>query len=728
VSRTPETRPRAGAWWPWSIVAGAVLWGLISLRAETVAVPYLNDSSMHEQMARVATAQLRGGHLPLTSWFPYLGEGSPQFLHYQSLPAMITGAVGLLTGGDVAFRWSLYLLLSLWPISVYGAARLFGGGRAAAAGAAAMSPFLMSATGVGYEQQAYVWIGYGVWTQLWAMWTLPLAWGFGWQAIRHGRHRFAAVLMVALSCAFHFETGYLAFAPLVLWPFVSDGRFAVRVRRTVVLLGGSLLAIAWVIVPLFAQRDWAATNQVLKGTALENGYGAIQVLRWLVSGGLLDHGRFPVVTIFAWIGVIVAGVRWRRDPNDRALLVALVVCLLMSFGRATFGDLVSVFPGSADIFFRRFMMGVQLAALLLAGRGAAWVATAVRLGLAHWRPPASAGLLRAVQRRDGLVLAPLALAAAVLVLIPAWLQLDTYDSRNAAQISAQRRSDTTQGAQVDQLISLIQRGRRGRTYAGMPSNFGADFTVGQVPVFKYLESRDVDEVGYTLRTASLMTDPENYFDENNPSDYRLFGVRYLILPATSDAPVPARRIRQVGNYVLWTLPQNGYVQVGTIIGSLAANRTNVGTQSISLLDSDLAAREEYLRVAFDRRSGSAHAPASVDRRPPGAVSTETDDLPQGRASATVTLGRAGAVILSASFDPGWTATVDGMAARTEMVAPALVGTIVPAGTHRVVFRYRGFSAYAWLLALSGLTLLGLLGLELAPVAGRRRERRTASVP
>ena len=42
------------------------------------------------------------GHLPMTSWFPYLGLGSPQFLHYQGLPAMLTGVLGLATGGDSA--------------------------------------------------------------------------------------------------------------------------------------------------------------------------------------------------------------------------------------------------------------------------------------------------------------------------------------------------------------------------------------------------------------------------------------------------------------------------------------------------------------------------------------------------------------------------------------------------------------------------------------------------
>ena len=177
------------------LVAAAVGWNLVSLRALTLGVAYLNDSSLHEQMVRFATAQLRAGHLPLTSWFPFLGEGSPQFLHYQSLPAILTGRSGWLIGPDVAFRWSLYLLLSLWPISVYLSARAFGAGRPAAAASAAMSPFLVSATGVGYEQHAYVWTGFGVWTQLWASWTLPLAWGFSWRAIRDGRGYFRAVLL-----------------------------------------------------------------------------------------------------------------------------------------------------------------------------------------------------------------------------------------------------------------------------------------------------------------------------------------------------------------------------------------------------------------------------------------------------------------------------------------------------------------------------------------------------
>ncbi|MBV9805266.1 MAG: hypothetical protein JO130_18860, partial [Solirubrobacterales bacterium] len=509
-----EVRGLAALWWPWLLLAAAVAWNLVSLRALTLGVTYLNDSSLHEQMVRFASSQLRNGHLPLASWFPFLGEGSPQFLHYQSLPAIVTGAVGLLTGPDVAFRWSLYLLLSLWPISVYLSARAFGARPPAAGASAAMAPFLVSATGVGYEQHAYVWAGFGVWTQLWASWTLPLAWGLSWRAIRDGRGYFGAVLLTALTVALHFETGYLALSVLLVWPLIAGRPLAARLRRAAILLGGSLLASAWVIVPLLAQRPWAAVNEPLQSTGLVNGYGARQVLDWLISGQLLDHGRLPVVTVLAALGLGLAWLAWSSDIDGRAVLIALAVCLLFAFGRTTFGSLVDLIPGSADLFFRRFMMGVQLAALLLAGRGAAWLAAASVRALEARVPRWPPGLSPAA-----------VLVAAIAVLAPAWLQLGAYDRHDGAAIAAQRRAEDTQGADVDRLIAVI-KGGGGRTYAGLPSNWGQDFTVGAVPVFKYLESRDVDEVGYTLRTASLMTDPEYFFDEGDSSDYRLFGIRY----------------------------------------------------------------------------------------------------------------------------------------------------------------------------------------------------------
>jgi uncharacterized membrane protein YfhO len=102
------------------------------------------------------------------------------------------------------------------------------------------------------------------------------------------------------------------------------------------------------------------------------------------------------------------------------------------------------------------------------------------------------------------------------------------------------------------------------------------------------------------------------------------------------------------------------------------------------------------------------------------VVAQADHLAAGRAAATVVMHRRGVVVLSASFDPGWTATVDGRTQPTEMVAPALVATTVPAGTHRVVFRYSGFRGYPLLFAISAATLLMLLAIGCPQADSRAR--------
>ena len=668
-------------------------------------------------MVRFATAQLRAGQLPLTSWFPYLGLGSPQFLHYQSLPAILTGALGIVIGPDAAFRWTLYLLLSLWPLSVYAGARLFGAGRGAAAASAAVSPFLWSTVGIGYEQHAYIWTGFGVWTQLWAAITLPLAWGFSWRFIRDGRHALAAITATALTIALHFETGYLALVPIVLWPFVATGPLLRRLGRAAVALVGSLLAAAWVIVPLLSERAWAAQNETLRGSSLANGYGITRVLGWLITGQLLDHGRLPVITLLAAVGFALAVARSRRDADARALLIAFGVCVLLSSGRATFGGLATLLPGSSDIFFRRFMMGIQLTAVLFAGLGAAWLARTLsgeaRRARARWHASRSLGRLAGSPVTEALA----ATVAIVVVLAPAWLELGRYDSHNANAVAAQRAADATDGAKLRRLLARIRANGGGRVYAGQPTNWGAGLLVGSVPVFKYLESRDVDEVGYTLRTASLMTNPEYYFNDTNLSDYELFGIRYLIVPAGYLPPVRAKFLERSGPYSLWTLAHIGYTSIGTITGVLSADRTNLGARSIPLLKSRLAQHGDVLRVEYGPGPPSRLPNANVGR-PSGAVLAENARLTAGDASATVHLPKPGIVVLSATYDPGWSATVDGHRGRTFMVAPALVATRVPAGTHQVSFRYRGYQGYPVLFAICAVTLIVLLAVE-----SRRRWRR-----
>jgi hypothetical protein len=221
-----------------------------------------------------------------------------------------------------------------------------------------------------------------------------------------------------------------------------------------------------------------------------------------------------------------------------------------------------------------------------------------------------------------------------------------------------------------------------------------------------------------------MTGPESFFDDRDPSDYRLFGIRYLIVPTGSRPPVPARQMLRAGRYSLWTIDGAGYVQAGRIVGEISANRTNVGTRSVRLLRSGLAADGAYLSVRYGNDGGGGgRLPTMASRSPAGAVRAERAELDHGEASATLQMRGPGAAVLSASYDPGWTATVNGRRQPTRMLAPALVAVDVLAGTDHVEFRFHGYGDYPELLALSGLTLAMI---ALAPLCLRRARRCRAS--
>lgn len=254
---------------------------------------------------------------------------------------------------------------------------------------------------------------------------------------------------------------------------------------------------------------------------------------------------------------------------------------------------------------------------------------------------------------------------------------------------------------------------------GLPTNWGETFDVGDIPVFKYVSNLDYDVVGYTLRTASLMTDPEANFDETNPADYQIFGVRYLILPSTRSVPVPATFISQDGIYRLWMIPSvTGYFQLVDTTDPITENRSDIGANSQEFLGTAAAANGLYPTVNYSTSSGAAPTDPSgtVRSQSAGTIVSQNVDLVDGQASVIVNANRTSVVVMKVSFDPGWQATLDGVPVNTEMIAPALIGVMVGPGTHDLTFRYVGYSHYLVLLALGAVTFL-------ICIFGRRLHRR-----
>ena len=331
----------------------------------------------------------------------------------------------------------------------------------------------------------------------------------------------------------------------------------------------------------------------------------------------------------------------------------------MTFGRTTWGSLYKIVPGSSDIFIRRFEMGVQLSGILLAGVASSSSGVRGR-PVARLFPEDQRGWAAEPGGR-GLV--------AGLCIVGAGRRCSCRPGEHRHLRRPQRdqhrrcrpRPTRQEGPQIDQLIAYVRAHPRGRVYAGSPTNWGMDFTVGAVPVFKYLESKDIDEVGYTLRTASLMTDPEYFFDDTNPGDYPLFGIGYLIIPGRMPPPVEADKVGCSGQYCLWSLPESGYIHVYDTTGVLEATRADVGTRSEPLLGSPLLNERARPHGGLQRAGGRPPPrPTARCAGSPGHVrGPSRPTWPTARRGPWCTTRRRATVVLSASYDPGWQATVDG---------------------------------------------------------------------
>jgi hypothetical protein len=158
----------------------AILFNLVTLWPEfSVPVPSLNDDAFHYLYVQRADAALAGGENPFDNWAPDLELGFPQFFYYQHVPhiavamlyRLLFKQVGLLT----LFNLIRYLLMVFLPLTIWWSMRTMGFTPVAAAVGAAFSPLISSNYLYGFEYDSYIWRGYGMYGQLWAMHFLFIA-------------------------------------------------------------------------------------------------------------------------------------------------------------------------------------------------------------------------------------------------------------------------------------------------------------------------------------------------------------------------------------------------------------------------------------------------------------------------------------------------------------------------------------------------------------------------
>src|SRR5262249_50188722 len=156
----------------------------------------------------------------------------------------------------------------------------------------------------------------------------------------------------------------------------------------------------------------------------------------------------------------------------------------------------------------------------------------------------------------------------------------------------------------------------GRIYAGSSSNWGTTVKVEQVPLYQLPVQLGADSLGFYLRTLSLSTDIEPYFDDLDPTQFDLFDIKYVVLLNGRVPAAPSTVLATRGDYTLWEITSaNGYLDVVDATEPVTADRTDMAARFVPYLSSSALEHRRHPLVAFDGKNGGT--PSISDAAPLG---------------------------------------------------------------------------------------------------------------
>jgi hypothetical protein len=686
----------------WAAVALAVLVNALALRPElAIGRVDLNDNVFHYTLIERMVQAITSGHNPLDCWSSEWALGHPVLRTYQPLAHLLVSGVYLMLGRVIplltVFNWVRYLSIVLLPLSFWGAARLIGLSRTAAAAAAALAPLVSTNFLYGIEYGSFTWAGSGLFPQAVATHLLLFAIGMGAVALRTGRRVLVAGVLVGLTALAHLIYGYIAGLTLVLLVLLPEARGDRRGRlaRLGGIAGMAMLVSAFQILPLLA--DHAILSHSLWEPVWKwDSFGAAVTLTRLFTGELLDHGRLPVLTVLALAGVAVWA--WRRRAGAAPVLefvaAGAALWIAIYFGRPFWGPLLNVLGISDDMHLHRVIGGAHVFLVLLAG----------------------VALAELWDRLPGRGVA--AVAITIVLFYPMVRERLVYLQQNEAWGRRTLQAYDTDRPDLNAAIAAA-KSRGGRAYAGLAAGWGGQFKVGDAPVYAFLSTSQVPAVAFLYHSMALTGDVMLRFNDHAAAQYRLFNIKTAIAPV--NWPLLPRAVAaagaRFGRFQLYYTPGNGYFDLVDAGAAVLTTRRNFYDINSRWLESDWVDKQTHLLLDFGEG-----APAGLQRveagamlpfiaAPPPSAGTVRAEQQNGEDyGAEIDVVRQSYLLFKMAWHPNWKAYVDGQAQPVVTLSPGFSAVGVTPGHHRVEFRYEP----GWgkpLLALGGILAVVLIWLR-----------------
>jgi len=699
--------------------------------------PDLNDGAFHLGTVRNTLVALSEGDNPLDFWVPTWLCGFPLFHYYQPGPYLLMALLQALFGRVVSllvlYRLTTLVVVAAFPLTTYMALRRLGLERETAAGGAVAAGLVSGGYTYGIEPFSFTWAGYGLFTQAVALPLLPLALAEGWRAVENRGPTIGQALVLVAAFLAHILYGYIAAVSLGLAPFAA--RSVPELRRRLLglarfyLQAGALLA--FFVVPLALDSAYHAKSLYDSADKFDS-YGAGVILTRLFGGSLLDHGRLPVLTVLAVVGLSLCARRWLEDRSAVRGWIGggFVLWTLLYFGRPTWGPLMSLLPLSRGLHIERLSNGVQMFAVFLAAVG---VGAALRWCLTledrRLRWVVSGGVL-------------------VLLLAPAGAERVRYIQSSARIVRDGQQRYLTDAAEFAPMLERLRLEPPGRVYGGHSGDWGANYKIGTTPVYQLLSAEGIAHNGNAPFSWPLPTDFQYEFSPWAQASYDLYDVRYVVTDQPWLQPPGRNVIFQSGRHLLYRVATEGPLGLVSVPLTVAGDHESTWYLVKQWTKSGWPSRRAHVRLLFQRDKGGAEpaalrmldpyravsagvsvdtarnvfdTPGLFDAPPPPAPSGSVAVLSESSqaVSATVEVPALTVLMFKVTYHSGWKASIDGQPAATMLLTPGFVGVEVPAGRHVVRFEYRAGTMKMALL---------LVGIAVAVALDWRRWRVTPTPP
>ncbi len=623
----------------------------------------------------------------------------------------------------------IYLLLCLFPLSLFLALRIIGISWLSSGIGALVASHLSTDGLYGLDPASFLWRGFGLSSQLFAMIWFPLAVAAAWKYFQSRnaslRSAMQPMMFLALTTAGHLGIGIIGFMTIgifamssLLQSFLTNSinkeslnNFKISLWKLLWIFGGVGLLLGYWILPILKDGNYHNIS-VWDPIWKFDSYGYREILKNLFNGDLFDFGRFPILTL-----LVGAGIFSTLYGNYFSFGILFVFWLVLYFGRTTWGSLIDLIPGMSEFHISRFIVGLHISGLFLIPLVIEW-------------------FLSKISKKTYI---GVTIACSVLLVLAVYPQTLRYAKHNDFLVDRANTNHALVQADSDQLISTLKTKlakTSGRVYFGRGGNWGKNFKVAETPYYLYASTYGIPTVLWLPETWSPNSDTEQFFSDNRAVDYTLYNVRYVVTPAdlSKTEIQPFWKPLATGKtWKLYEVETDGFITAGVKPAVVSVDKETYTNLVHLWIISDFPKSGLYPELTFDKNypkntglpnfrmidnatykipNGTNHALfAETPRYEAGEVrpkiisqSNDHDMIFTAKAEIPKDCTEC-LVVLRQTYHPSWQATVDGKSVKTISVFPFYTAiTIRSSGTHEIIFHYQHSNIKLTLQLVSFITI------------------------